>query len=434
VKKVQKFKSSKVQKQKKSKSVKMNFGEENFNKSEIRENFYGMFAAYQSQEAEAPLDLRVHRRQEKVAEETHSHSAGFSSESMGQEEQSHQTSEQPLVSFYSKKLAKRVELSPQTSEQAPAGFYSKLLRRQVKVTEKTPAAKSEKSAGFYRAIPVEQEKVTEEQPNISFSVQQVEVVEQTTESQPIAGMSEVKVETDQPSRRRPINLDSEIPINHIECNVDIILAKNVQESLKMMNSSLIDNKGKKFTFRSIIDEASARVAYPPTSELFAADLRSPTETGETTASEPEVALTSTDAETAELQLQRLTKIQESKSKTRETPENVEMSYNANMARSFPGAEKRTAEEELSRKKNTEAARVSRSRTKAVHVKITSDALDATARNIDLKWKLVVVRNIINAIQRKLGEEPTDLEAEYQNYRKKIKERQEATGASPDLPI
>lgn len=57
-------------------------------------------------------------------------------------------------------------------------------------------------------------------------------------------------------------LDSDIPRDEIECDAEIILVKNLRESLKKLETNLNGLHGKKFGFREVIEMASSRSAYP----------------------------------------------------------------------------------------------------------------------------------------------------------------------------
>lgn len=58
------------------------------------------------------------------------------------------------------------------------------------------------------------------------------------------------------------SLDSDIPKEEIECDVELVLVKNLNENLKKLDANLNGLHGRKFGFREVIDMASARPAYP----------------------------------------------------------------------------------------------------------------------------------------------------------------------------
>lgn len=62
----------------------------------------------------------------------------------------------------------------------------------------------------------------------------------------------------------PLNasLDSEIPREEIECDIEIILVKNFRDSLKKMQTNLNGYHGKKFGFREVIEIVSSRNSFP----------------------------------------------------------------------------------------------------------------------------------------------------------------------------
>ena len=59
----------------------------------------------------------------------------------------------------------------------------------------------------------------------------------------------------------PVSLDNDIPREEIECDAEIILVKNLIESLKHLSTNLNGLHGKKFGFREVIEMANARPAY-----------------------------------------------------------------------------------------------------------------------------------------------------------------------------
>lgn len=58
------------------------------------------------------------------------------------------------------------------------------------------------------------------------------------------------------------SLDSDIPKEEIECEVELIVVKNLRDNLKELETNLNGLHGKKFGFREVIEMASARTAYP----------------------------------------------------------------------------------------------------------------------------------------------------------------------------
>lgn len=60
----------------------------------------------------------------------------------------------------------------------------------------------------------------------------------------------------------PFSLDSEIPREEIECDIEIILVKSLHEGLKKQETNLNGLHGKKYGFREVVELANSRPAYP----------------------------------------------------------------------------------------------------------------------------------------------------------------------------
>lgn len=65
-----------------------------------------------------------------------------------------------------------------------------------------------------------------------------------------------------PSTPSSFTLDTDIPKDEIECEVELVVVKNLRDSLKKLQTNLNGLHGKKFGFREVIEIASARTPYP----------------------------------------------------------------------------------------------------------------------------------------------------------------------------
>lgn len=278
------------------------------------------------------------------------------------------------------------------------------------------------------------------------------------------------------SASNSFTLDSDIPRDEIECDVEIILVKNLRESLKKLETNLNGLHGKKFGYREVIEMASARPAYPaspnsvlikrnrtnsfgspgstmtittpltPTSiekeneskrirkestsahdessvsshdgslhidlnnteaddeilkfGLGGMKMEKPDEESDQTdavdhvmvVNEPTIEIKEANAneyKPAQLRIERLTNIQKKKPKF--NIDSLDLTYHSNMARSFPGSENRTEDQQARRNKNTLAARISRTKNKAYEKSLEKQSLEATSANIEMKRKIACLR-------------------------------------------
>ena len=88
------------------------------------------------------------------------------------------------------------------------------------------------------------------------------------------------------------------------------------------------------------------------------------------------------------------------------------SYHRNMVRQFPGVEKRTPEEQEKRRKNTEAARLSRHTAKQIGEQIEQNEIYMS--NINDKIRLEIAAKIvrIQELYDSLGLPPFDFDSEW----------------------
>jgi hypothetical protein len=68
--------------------------------------------------------------------------------------------------------------------------------------------------------------------------------------------------TSTPTTPVSFSLDSDIPKEEIECDIEIILVKSLRESLKKLETNLNGLHGKKFGFREVVEMANSRPAFP----------------------------------------------------------------------------------------------------------------------------------------------------------------------------
>lgn len=239
-------------------------------------------------------------------------------------------------------------------------------------------------------------------------------------------------------------LDSEIPKEEIECDVEHILVKNFSECMKKLDTNLNGLRGRKFGFREVAEMAATRSPYaaspkplkrsrlpdsafmttPLTPESMDEDetkakkARVDASLNDSTASshdgqlvidldepenenfvaEPEVEIIEPVHEKNKstfLRIERLRSIQTKKPKFNIDPTDLE--YHSSMARDFPGAEKRSEDQQMRRDKNTLAARISRIKNKAYEKLLTDQALAATAENINIKRRIACLRVYANSL-------------------------------------
>lgn len=86
----------------------------------------------------------------------------------------------------------------------------------------------------------------------------------------------------------------------------------------------------------------------------------------------------------------------------------DLDYNVNMKRSFPNAKKKNEKQQLARKKNTEAARISRAKTLAYEDKLKKEAILEIEKNIESKRHIAMMIAYSKKTQELLGQQPTNL--------------------------
>jgi hypothetical protein len=93
-------------------------------------------------------------------------------------------------------------------------------------------------------------------------------------------------------------------------------------------------------------------------------------------------------------------------------------YHGNMARSFPIRKHRTPEEQLLRQRNTEAARLSRIRTKIMESQMDADIIRIQGENLNSKRKIAAQRVYANMLLEVLGNEPVDWDLKWMENKQK----------------
>lgn len=98
------------------------------------------------------------------------------------------------------------------------------------------------------------------------------------------------------------------------------------------------------------------------------------------------------------------------------PLEVDLTYHENMARSF-STEERTPEQRMRRLRNTQAARVSRAKTRAVRDLLEKECTEATEKNTNYKTLVAQKRVYIGALLKLLGLPAKDLSVEWEKQEK-----------------
>jgi hypothetical protein len=259
--------------------------------------------------------------------------------------------------------------------------------------------------------------------------------------------------TPSPTAMHHISLDTEIPRDEIEGDIEVMLVRNLQDTLRTLGTSLCGLRGKKFGFREVLDLTSGRPIYPSGNTSLKRDRTSSfgstasllPENNEPVVKKPKmekVALNSSSNEEDEgrlvidweeegadkpenveeekkevkiikkeevkkddykpstLRFERLKQIQ--KKKPRFNSDNLDLTYHSNMARQFPGTENRSEEQQHRRDKNTLAARVSRNKNKAYEKYLEEKSIDATVENVNLKRRVACLREYANSLMKMTG--------------------------------
>lgn len=248
-------------------------------------------------------------------------------------------------------------------------------------------------------------------------------------------------------------LEADIPREDIECDVEVVLVKLLRDNLKALETNLNGMHGKKFGFREVVEMASNRQPYPvspggssllkrartsflslpmtPTSSFDGGNSSKKSKTVDDTSTtledsnasscegnltidlpvtstpttekkspgeaekpkekskDPADDPTSAAYKPSKLRFERLRNI--TKKKPKFNIDNLDLTYHSNMARSFPGSENRTGEQQARRDRNTLAARISRTKNKAYERMLEKQGVEATSANINLKRQIACLR-------------------------------------------
>lgn len=103
---------------------------------------------------------------------------------------------------------------------------------------------------------------------------------------------------------------------------------------------------------------------------------------------------------SKLRIERMRNIQKKKPKF--NIENLDLTYHSNMARTFPGSDLRTDDQQARRDKNTLAARISRTKNKAYERMLVQQSKDATSANICMKRRIACLRVYASALMKANG--------------------------------
>lgn len=242
--------------------------------------------------------------------------------------------------------------------------------------------------------------------------------------------TEVTIETPSKSALR---LDMEIPHKEFEADIDLLLAHSFNNSLTKMRSNLRGFNAKKFGFQQMIEDLKGKPLFspkktnkrkrtessasydsslnpmtPPHSEdehSSAKRIRLDSNASSVCSSEEfplEIVLDESSmigsfkAETPKPEtkftrylVDRLKGIQRKKPKIDVKDMNID--YNENMKREFPGTEKRTEAQKVRREKNTIAARCSRQKNKIYEEELREKVVKVTGENITKKREVACLR-------------------------------------------
>lgn len=268
------------------------------------------------------------------------------------------------------------------------------------------------------------------------------------------------------------SLDTEIPREEIEGDIEVILVKNFMDILKKLETNVNGLRGKKFGYREVLDMALSRPIYPLMSN--SATKRNRTSsfgsinstlhlTHEVEEEKPakkikienshNVSCSSDEGrllidwdedENAEkekkvekvvsqpppkakklneeytpalLRFERLKQMH--KKKPRFDIDSLDLTYHSNMARHFPGTENRSEEQQNRRDKNTMAARISRNRNKAYEKYLEQKSIDSTVENINLKRSIACLRVYANSLMKLNGFTDTDFSKMFESNIKEM---------------
>lgn len=251
------------------------------------------------------------------------------------------------------------------------------------------------------------------------------------------------------------SLDSEIPRDEIEGDIEVIMVKNFLDILKKTDTTLNGLRGKKFGFREVLELTQTRPTYPNLNSSIKRNRTSSfgsvgslmtstvdeeerepkkrkIDLNDSTCSsedgrlmidweeepekpqnkiqekpkvEPQAPSNDDDYKPSKLRFERLMQIQ--KKKPRFNIDNLDLTYHSNMARQFPGTQNRTQDQQQRRDKNTLAARISRNKNKAYEKFLDQQSVDATVENVNLKRQVACLRVYANSLMKISGFADTD---------------------------
>ncbi|KAG5675870.1 hypothetical protein PVAND_005738 [Polypedilum vanderplanki] len=262
------------------------------------------------------------------------------------------------------------------------------------------------------------------------------------------------------------SLDTEIPREEIEGDIEVIMVRHFQDNLKTLDTTLNGLRGKKFGFRELLELSQSRPTYYPTSTIkrdrttscsssdACTSLNTTTENDQN-AKKPKMDNTTNnnaddsfcsddgrlmidwnDPEQTEEKIEqpkvhikkekddvnvirtthkkveneykpshiRFERLKHmmNKKKPRFNVDNLNLTYHSNMARNFPGTENRTEEQQERRNKNTLAARISRNKNKIYEQVLEKQSMNAMIENINLKRQVSMLRVYANSLMKLSG--------------------------------
>lgn len=266
------------------------------------------------------------------------------------------------------------------------------------------------------------------------------------------------------------SLDSEIPRDEIEGDIEVIMVKNFLDTIKKLDTTMNGLRGKKFGFREVLELTQTRPTYSNLNSSMKRNrtssfgsvgslVASTVDEEERVAKKPKIEqdLNSScssddgrlmidweeeptpkpqnvklekieapkphkdddDYKPSKLRFERLQQIQ--KRKPRFNIDNLDLTYHSNMARQFPGTENRSHEQQQRRDKNTLAARISRNKNKAYEKFLEQQSIDVTVENINMKRQVACLRVYANSLMKLSGFADTDFS---KMFEANIKEMQE----------
>jgi hypothetical protein len=254
-------------------------------------------------------------------------------------------------------------------------------------------------------------------------------------------------------KEQAISLDMVIPSKEYEANIDVLLVNTFKQAMEKMNTSLETKKNSEF--KRLLDEIKKKPLYsmatvqrkrkrenstvfltPPVSEdegaakkrirldsnvesedefpleivldesshtIYSQNPQTPKpedeieneEDDDEDEEDEETDNEEFDPELTRYYVDRLKCIEHKKPKIEII--DLEMEYNENMKRHFPGAKNRTAAQQERRDRNTQAARCSRRKNKLYEDALTSKIIDIVGENISKKREVAILRSYANAL-------------------------------------